>query len=174
MCADLEHAARLGVAGFVTGCLTTGGDVDAQRLRTLVALAGERPITFHRAFDRSSDLDAAFGRIVDAGCRRLLTSGGEPDVMQGRTRLAELAARAAGHLRVAAGGGVTPENAADLCRIDGLDLHGSFRVKGPALTSGDPLWLKDEAAGLDISAEVIRTVSAIVHGTSAVTVADAP
>ena len=58
MCEDLEHAASLNVAGFVAGCLNDDGKVDELRLRTLVHLAGERPVTFHRAFDHTPDLEA--------------------------------------------------------------------------------------------------------------------
>ncbi len=58
---DLEHAADLGVAGFVAGVLTANQTVDEQRMRELVRLAGRKEVTFHRAFDQTGIMRRSFG-----------------------------------------------------------------------------------------------------------------
>ena len=160
---DLQHAASIGVAGFVAGCLTAGGEVDEDRMGTLVKLAGNLPITFHRAFDHAADLDAAFDKVLACGCQRVLTSGGKPDVTQGMARLADLCSRAAGRLRIAAGGGVTLANAPELCRIPRLDLHASLRTQSEAALSEDPLWQRPSVNGTDVSPGAVHALATLVH-----------
>ena len=162
MCTDVEDAVNLGVAGIVTGMLTTDGEVDRERTATLVRLAAGRPVTFHRAFDHTRDLRASLETLIGLGCSRVLTSGGKPTVMEGRETLASLIQQAAGRIRIAAGGGVTLANAADLLRIDGLDLHASLRGHAPAAPAGDPLW-SASAARQPIAADAVRSMSRLVH-----------
>ena len=72
--------------------------------------------------------------------------------------------RAAERIRIAAGGGVTLANAPELCRIGHLDVHASLRIKGVPASGTDPLWDKQTSAGMDISAQDVRALAAIVHG----------
>ncbi len=160
MCADLEDALEAGAAGVVLGLLTAVGEIDRVRTAELVRRAQGRPVTFHRAFDHTRDLGASLEVLVDVGCARVLTSGGRPTVMEGFGVLEGLAARAAGRLRVAAGGGVRLENARELLRIAGLDLHAS--LLGRREGSGDPLWA-EEGAGRVLSVASVRTLGGWVR-----------
>ncbi len=159
--ADLRHALDLGAAGVVTGVLNGDGTVDGDRTRTLVRLAGGRPVTFHRAVDQTPDLGAALEAVIAAGCDRVLTSGGRPTVTEGAADLARLVDRAAGRVRVAAGGGVTAATAPALRRVAGLDLHASLRgtvVRGP----GDPLW--QDAGLVELTVRAVAELAQIAHG----------
>ena len=51
MIRDIDMAKKLGVDGVVLGCLTAEGDVDVDKMRRLMAAAGDMSVTFHRAFD---------------------------------------------------------------------------------------------------------------------------
>jgi copper homeostasis protein len=117
-------------------------------------------VTFHRALDRTRDLTKSLETVIGLGCNRVLTSGGEPTVMEGRTSLERMCAHAAGRIRVAAGGGVALANAASLLKIPGLDLHGSLRV-GTGEFSGDALWASSPGT---LNPDDVRRMSAIVHG----------
>jgi len=160
MCDDVEDAVGLGAAGLVVGLLTAGGVIDAEHLAQLVELASGLPVTFHRALDRTRDLTKSLETVIGLGCNRVLTSGGEPTVMEGRTSLERMCAHAAGRIRVAAGGGVALANAASLLKIPGLDLHGSLRV-GTGEFSGDALWAPSPGT---VNPDDVRRMSAMVHG----------
>ena len=51
MIRDIDMAKKLGVDGVVLGCLTAEGDVDVDKMRRLMAVAGDMSVIFHRAFD---------------------------------------------------------------------------------------------------------------------------
>ena len=127
ICRDLEHAASLGVAGFVAGILREDGLPDGSRMATLVEMAGSLEVTFHRAFDLASNRFEALERIIDSGCRRLLTSGGAPSALEGMEELSRLSRQARGRIRIAAAGGVGPHNAQVILRSAEVDLHASLR-----------------------------------------------
>jgi copper homeostasis protein len=125
MRAEIE-ARKARAHGFVFGALTRTGRVDRERTRELVLAARPRPVTFHRAFDDAVDLDEALETLIELGIERVLTSGGAPNAVEGRARLAELVDRAAGRIVILAGGGVRAHNAAELVRASGVrEIHGS-------------------------------------------------
>lgn len=123
MLADIEVCASKGAAGVVVGALDSNGEVDMPTMRRLVGKARELglSVTFHRAFDVCADPLAAFDRIVELGCDRLLTSGHEEDAFKGRKLIEELTARK--QLIVMAGCGVRTSNV-ELITAD--EYHASF------------------------------------------------
>lgn len=139
---DLLHARALGASGFVVGVLHRDGAIDIERTRELVELAAPLEVTFHRAFDLTPSLDNALEAAIAAGCRRILTSGGQRDVVAGSASLKELVEHAAGRIIIAAGGGLRIENAAEVARDSGVaDFHGSLRRR-----SANPLVANPNAA----------------------------
>ncbi len=125
---DLEHARTLGVSGFVAGILRSDGTVDGNRMRRLVEQAAPLEMTFHRAFDMAVNLNDALEDVISTGCRRLLSSGGAPDVYAGAESLRRLGEQANGRIAIAAGGGLRLENATEVARITGaMQFHGSVR-----------------------------------------------
>lgn len=156
---DLEDVLAVGAAGVVVGLLTAEGGVDAARCAVLRRAAPGRSVTFHRAFDMLPDQSSALQTLIDLGYDRVLTSGGKAHVEEGRAALEALAQQAGERIRVAAGGGITVQNASLFAAIPGLDLHASLRRKATG-TAGDPLW-NDPASG--ISVDDVRLVSTIVH-----------
>ena len=128
MVEDIRAIRDAGAAGVVLGVLSSDGSVDEQLLRRLVSEAAPLPVTFHRAIDVSSDLLEALEACVRCGVRRILSSGGAPSAVDGAPMLRRLVEAAAGRLTVAAAGGLTEENAAELAISTGADeLHGSLR-----------------------------------------------
>ncbi len=129
---EMERARSLGASGFVAGVLLADGQVDIERMRRLVDCADGLEVTFHRAFDEAVDLERALEDVIVTGCRRLLTSGGAPDVLAGAERLRRLREQGAGRIAIAAGGGLRTAHAAELARITGLRMfHGSLGMQGP-------------------------------------------
>ena len=91
---DIEMARKLGVDGVVFGCLTAEGEVDVDKMRKLMAAAGDLSVTFHRAFDMCRDPFAALEVIEQLGCERILTSGQKASAEAGIPLLKELVIRA--------------------------------------------------------------------------------
>jgi copper homeostasis protein len=128
MLCDIEMARQLGVHGVVFGCLTKEGEVDTGLLCHLVAAAGPLSITFHRAFDMCRDPFDALERIIYAGCNRILTSGQQPDAVQGIPLIAELIKRAEGRIIIMPGCGVREDNIARIEAETGArEFHTSAR-----------------------------------------------
>lgn len=125
---DLKHIRQLGASGVVLGVLHTDGTVDVERTHELVKLAGLLEVTFNRAFDLAAPLDRALEDVISTGCTRVLTSGGERDVVSGVSSLARLVEQSAGRIEIAVGGGLRLKNAAAVARATGAQhFHGSIR-----------------------------------------------
>ena len=164
MARDIEHAVDRGAAGIVVGALTPAGDVDSATMARLMSAAGDVPVTFHRAFDVTRDLLAAFDDLLELGLSWLLTSGGRPTAFEGADLIAELVRRSGGNLPVMAGSGITPANAAEVVRRTGVGhIHYSARTAVPTDREGQlvmgPL---DGGPRYRTSAELVRaTVTAV-------------
>lgn len=125
---DIQIARDLGADGVVIGCLTADGRVDMERCERLVSAAGPLDVTFHRAFDMTRDLHEATEDILRLGIRRILSSGGQPDVPAGIPVLARLAKQAAGRISIMPGGGVTEDNIPEIVEATGVrEIHLSAR-----------------------------------------------
>jgi copper homeostasis protein len=162
---DLLHARTLGASGFVLGILRPDGTVDVERTRELVDLAGPLEITFHRAFDYTISLEQALEDVIATGCRRVLTSGGERDVLAGADRLAQLVELAAGRIEIAAGGGLRIKDAAALARATRAShFHGSLRRSEASRMQHESQWVledidqSDGTSGFVVDADDVRAM----------------
>src|SRR5579871_3687666 len=97
---SIEVARAAGIDGIVLGLLKENRQVDVERTRELVRAAAPLPVTFHRAFDESSDLFVALEEVVATGASRLLTSGGAEKAPEATRRIAELVGIARGRVIV--------------------------------------------------------------------------
>ncbi|MDQ2841588.1 MAG: copper homeostasis protein CutC [Acidobacteriota bacterium] len=134
---DILHAKELGATGAVLGILQPDGRVDLEATRELVKLAGPMKVTFHRAFDATPSLAQALEDVIATGADRILTSGGQPNVVAGSAALAELVQQAKHRIEIAVGGGLRLQNAVALARATrAKHFHGSLRrrLKFPALS----------------------------------------
>jgi copper homeostasis protein len=132
MKADVHFCGQTGCDGVVVGMLHPDGTVDTERCRALTAIARQygMGVTFHRAFDRSSNLFQALEAVITVGCERILTSGGYDTAIEGADVLRQLIEKAGSRIVIMPGSGVTPENAGELIRKTGLkEMHGTFRSR---------------------------------------------
>ena len=127
---DIQHVKQLGAVGVVLGLLRPDGSVDIDGICELVHLARPMKVTFHRAFDVTPSLPQALEDVITSGCDRVLTSGGQRDLVAGAACMAELVAQANQRIEVAVGGGLQLKDAALLARLTGAaHFHGSLRRK---------------------------------------------
>ncbi len=81
-----------GADGFVLGCLTADGTLDASALHPLIDAADGAPLTLHRAIDVSFDLEKTYRAAASLGFDAVLTSGGAPSAAAGEEPIARLLA----------------------------------------------------------------------------------
>ena len=122
---DLEVEGKR-INGFVFGCLTPENEVDISAMKRLMAEAGGKPVTFHRAFDQVANPSKALEDIISLGCTHLLTSGNMEDAYVGRFNIARLVEQASGRITIIAGKGIRPQNLKQIA-IDSKapQLHGT-------------------------------------------------
>jgi copper homeostasis protein len=121
---SIDRARELDVDGFVLGVLNTSNRIDTIRTQSLVDVAGDLPVTFHRAFDRVADRIDALDTLIDLGIGRVLTSGGAPTAAQGLAQLRELVETAGDEIVILAGGGVRFQNVLELVEETGVsEVH---------------------------------------------------
>lgn len=92
----------------------------------MVELAAPLKVTFHRAIDMTRNLEDALEDVIQAGCYRVLTSGGRNTVTEGLEQIEALAGRAAGRIQIMAGSGVNAANTPSLLAagVDAVHLSG--------------------------------------------------
>lgn len=133
---DIAAARAAGAQGVVVGALNSDGSVDTATCRRLISAAGGLSVTFHRAFDMTSDPVRALEEIIALGCDRILTSGCAPTAEEGTEMLRRLNETAAGRIIILGGCGVSPSNAAAIIASTGLtELHASARSSVESLMS---------------------------------------
>jgi len=168
MLEDVRVARELGADGVVIGCLRADGTVDVNRCARLIEVAGPLDLTFHRAFDMTRDLDEALETIYSLGVKRILTSGGKADVPSGSSVIADLVKRSAGRVSLMPGGGLTPENLAEIVRATGvreIHLSARHRVNGGMTFRNDGCFMgtfskDDEYSWREASEDLIRQAKA--------------
>lgn len=145
MLEDIKRYAALGVDGFVLGALTAEGTVDTQLMERFIGAAEGRSITFHRAIDMCRDPRAALEEVIALGCGRVLSSGAAASALEGAPLLAQLIDQARGRITIMPGGGITPENIAELARRTGASEYhlsarspqsSAMRYRNPAVSMG--------------------------------------
>jgi copper homeostasis protein len=130
---DIALAQRLGANGVVFGILDVHGNVDLARTRQLANEARPLAVTFHRAFDMTTDLFRALDDLCAAGIDRVLTSGGESTCLQGQETIAQLVRKADARIVIMPGGGIKPGNARSFVdRTGAKEIHSGLRSALPS------------------------------------------
>ena len=163
---DIRVAKELGADGLVFGCLTPEGNVDIPVMQRLMEAAGDTPVTFHRAFDHTSDPLKALEDIIGLGCARILTSGCRPTALEGASLLSQLVEVAGDRLIIMPGCGVKEGNIAEIARLSGArEFHFSAResvesgmfFRNPEVAMGS----EDDPYGYDVT--TARRVAATIE-----------
>lgn len=102
--------------GFVIGCLTADGDLDADSMRPLIAAAGDAELTLHRCIDVSRNPLKTYLDAGKLGIDTVLTSGAAASCVAGKDTIAKLLELRDLHKgpEVLIGAGVSISNISDL------------------------------------------------------------
>lgn len=90
MAAQIKQLRSLGADGFVIGCLTADGELDAKAMQPLVAATESCGLTLHRAIDVSRDLCETYLAASKLGFDTVLTSGGAVNCTAGKENISKL------------------------------------------------------------------------------------
>ncbi len=124
---DAKLFVEAGADGLVCGFLYEDGTVDLEKTRALVEIAGDLPVTFHRAIDVVPNWREALDQLAEAGVKKVLTSGLCPNVLLGLATVKEMVAYVGDRLVVMPGAGITPETADLVARETGCsEMHVYF------------------------------------------------
>lgn len=129
---EIEMAKSERMDGVVFGILNSQSHVDVEWTRRLVELAAPLPVTFHRAFDLVAELRGGLEDVIATGAKRVLTSAGASSASEGAKKLRELVELAGKRITILPGGGVTPENAAEVLQAtDAGEIHSGLGGRIP-------------------------------------------
>lgn len=165
MLEDIRSARAFGADGIVSGALQADGSIDLEKTRQLIEVATPLPFTFHRAFDMCQNSNQALEQLIDLGASRILTSGQKSNAVDGKDQIAALVKVADGRIEMMAGGGIRPQNIAELLTIEGLNaFHASakkrvgskMQFKGSATMGSESL--EAEFSWLETDGEVISAL----------------
>lgn len=103
-----------GADGFVAGFLQASGEIHTAQLQRFADACAGKPFTFHRAFDLVRDWRQSMDVLMQHGCSRVLSSGGQITAVHGRYRLKEMQEYAGDKMTILPGGGIRAAAAAQL------------------------------------------------------------
>lgn len=108
MAAQIRDLRALGADGFVIGCLTADGDLDAEAMKPLLEAAEGTGLTLHRCIDVSRDPCKTYMDAKELGIDTILTSGAAGNCLAGIETIGKLLALRDAHNgpEVLIGGGV--------------------------------------------------------------------
>ncbi|WP_248284664.1 copper homeostasis protein CutC [Pedobacter fastidiosus] len=125
---DIKICKSLNCDGIVIGLLKADGSIDKERCAELIELAKPMPVSFHRAFDMSNNLEKSLEDLIELGIARVLSSGGSSSAIQGADTLAKLILQAKGRITVMPGSGINENNLQDLIDKTGAtEFHASAK-----------------------------------------------
>lgn len=90
MAMEMVRLRELGADGFVIGCLTAQGTLDAQAMAPLLDAARGKGLTLHRCVDVSRDPVKTYLEAANLGLDTVLTSGAAPNCAAGMGTIAAL------------------------------------------------------------------------------------
>lgn len=164
---DASLFVKHGADALVGGFLLEDGRVDLSRCKALVDVADGVPVCFHRAFDLVPDWREALDVLVEAGVKRVLTSGLALSAWDGRETLRQMVEYAGDRLTIMPGGGIRSHHIREILAFTGAkEVHcggvsetliDPSNQHQPGLRFGDPL-SPPENEYRQVSAEKVRAL----------------
>ncbi len=111
MKADIKTCYKMGANGVVFGLLNEHNQLALENIPLIqYALSKGLEVTFHRAFDLILDKEEAVRQLISWNVKRVLTSGGGTNIMEGIDVLQDLSNTYGDQIEIMAGSGVGADN----------------------------------------------------------------
>lgn len=114
MQSQIQQFVAAGADGLVFGCLTHQQEIDREASSMLLEAAGNKPCTFHRAIDETTDILNATQLVKQLGFAGILSSGKQPTAIQGAATLKTMQNLLSNQLQLVCGGGIRSSNISEL------------------------------------------------------------
>lgn len=126
---SLAQILRLDIQGIVFGALLSDDTIDVSLTQEICDLAGNIPVTFHKAIDSCSDILQATKVLKQTRVTSILSSGGKPTAMEGAEVLKEMINMVKSKVEIISAGKITSDNISEIHqRIGGTSYHGKLIV----------------------------------------------
>ncbi|MCP4450530.1 MAG: copper homeostasis protein CutC [Planctomycetes bacterium] len=169
---DVKICKKLGVQGVVFGILRPDGQVDVERTKRLTALSRPLSVTFHRAFDVTSDPLAALEDVIETSADRLLTAGQQNKAPLGADLIGTLVKLAGHRIIIMPGSGLNESNIKafrdrtgahefHLSAQETIDSQMTYRKQGIYMGSLSQI---PEYTVNRTSADIVRNMVTLVNG----------
>ena len=142
---DIEFCKQHHISGVVFGILTNDKKIDKHINKELVELAGSMSTTFHRAIDECTDMNEALKDIISLGFKRVLTSGGKSNALNGIEVLKYLQEVYHEKIIIIPGGGIRSNNIELISKETGCnEFHSAALINNKELTNNEEIKLLKE------------------------------
>ena len=126
---DIIIAKAMGADGVVFGLLTEDGNIDKNRMDTLIRLARPMGVTCHRAFDMTRDPFRALEDLIGLGADRILTSGQAENALAGAPLIRQLLLQAGNRISIMPGHGIREHNIEEIAAKTGAKEFHMYLTK---------------------------------------------
>lgn len=122
---DIKICKSLGAKGVVLGMLNENNEIDFEVVKEFVELASPMEVTFHKAIDELKNPVEAIDGLINAGVKRILSSGTKATALEGKDILNKMIEKAQGKIIIVVAGGVTADNFSEVSKnIVSQEYHG--------------------------------------------------
>ncbi|NLC54456.1 MAG: copper homeostasis protein CutC [Erysipelothrix sp.] len=127
---DAKNLIKHGADGIVFGFLNADASINVERTKEMVDVIGDKDVIFHRALDFTKDLEASLKQLIDLKVDRVLTSGGQKDILDNLDLLKYLQDNYGDQIEIIVGGGIRPHNVKEVLTKTGIkQVHFSGRER---------------------------------------------
>ncbi len=111
---SIQDFKKAGANAFVFGILGENYEIDEEKNKILIDTADGIPCIFHRAIDRTPDLEKSVEKLISLRFKEVLTSGGKKTAIEGKDTIKTLIKNFSSEIKILIGGGVRSTNIAAL------------------------------------------------------------
>lgn len=127
---DAKNLIENGADGIVFGFLNDDATINVERTKEMVDIIGDKDAIFHRALDYTKDIEKSLKQLIDLKVTRVLTSGGQGDLIDKIDTLAYLQEKYGDQIELIIGGGVRAHNIKEVLEKTKIkQVHFSGRKK---------------------------------------------
>ena len=128
---DVRFCRENNCSGVVLGILDSNNEVDISNCKKIIKESGDMSLTFHRAFDETSNPYESMEKIIDLGFDRILTSGQEEKATDGVSLINKLVKQSKGRISIMPGSGIRASNVDLFLENNGIsEIHSSCYING--------------------------------------------